>query len=82
MEVFHPVSTDSLIDGYSDIVQYAYCYFNIEYTELMKLWSKLLIIGKKNENWKDIMLFLELCLCTPFSNATQPFESGEDPAKI
>ena len=70
MEVFHPVSIDSLIDGYSDIVQYAYRYFNTEYTKLMKLWSKLLIIGKNNEHWKDIMLLKELCLCTPFSNAT------------
>ena len=58
MEVFHPVSIDWLIDSYSDIVQYAYCYFDIEYTKLMKLWSKLLITGKNNEH------------CTPFSNAT------------
>ena len=36
----------------------------------MKLWRKLLIIGKNNEHWKDIMLLLELFLCTPFSNAT------------
>ena len=36
----------------------------------MKLWSKLLIIGKNNEHGKDIMLILELCLCTPFFNAT------------
>ena len=57
MEVFQPVSIDSLIDGYSDIVHYAYCYFNIEYTEPMKLWSKLLIIGKNKEHWKDIMFF-------------------------
>ena len=69
MEVFHPVSVDLLIDGYSDIVQYAYRYFDIEYTEPMKLWSKLFIIGKNKEHWKD-MLLLELCLCTPFSNAT------------
>ena len=65
MEVFHPVSIVSLIDGYSDIVQYAYRYFSIEYTEPMKLWSKLLTIGKNN-----IILLLELCLCTPLSNAT------------
>ena len=82
MEVFHPVSIDSLIDGCSDIVQYAYRYFNIEYTKPMKLWSKLLIIGKNN-----IMVLLELCLCTALPNATlekvfQSFESGEDPAKI
>ena len=37
MEVFHPVSIDSLIDGYSDNVQYAYRYFDNEHTEPMKL---------------------------------------------
>ena len=68
--MFHPVSIDLLIDGFSDIVQYAYHYFDIEHTELMKLWIKLLLIGKNHEHWKDIMLLLELCLCTPFSNAT------------
>ena len=36
----------------------------------MKLWSKLLIIRKNNEHLKDIMLLLELCLCTTFSNTT------------
>ena len=70
MEVFHPVSIDSLIDGYSDIVQYAHRYFDIEHTKLMKLWIKLLIIGKNNEHWKNIMLLLQLCLCALFSNAT------------
>ena len=70
MEVFQPVSIDSLIDGYSDIVQYANRYFDIEHIEPMKLWSKLLIIRKNNEHWKNTMLLLELCLCTLFSNAT------------
>ena len=70
MEVFHPVSIDSLIDGYSDIVQNAHCYLEIEHTKLMKLWSKLVIINKSNEDWEDIMLLLELCLCSLFSNAT------------
>ena len=32
MELFQPVSIDSLINGYSDIVQYAYCYLDIEHT--------------------------------------------------
>ena len=36
----------------------------------MKLWSKLLIIRKNNEHLKDIMLLLELCLCTTFSSTT------------
>ena len=70
MEVFHSLSINSLIDGYSDIVQYAYRYFDTEHIKLMKLWIKLLIIGKNNENSRDIMLHLGRCLCTPFSNAT------------
>ena len=35
----------------------------------MKLLNKLLIIGKNNEQWENIMVLLELCLCTPFSKA-------------
>ena len=70
MEVYNPVSIELLINGCSDIVQYVYSYFNIEHTVPMKLWSKLLIIRKNNEHLKDIMLLLELCLCTTFSNTT------------
>ena len=70
MEVFHSLSINSLINGYSDNVQYAYRYFDTEHIKPMKLWIKLLIIGRNNENSRDIMLRLGLCLCTPFSNAT------------
>ena len=70
MKVYNPVSIDLLINDCSDIVQYAYRYFNIAHTVPMKLWSKLLIIHKNNEHLKDIILLLELCLYTTFSNTT------------
>ena len=44
MEVFYPVSVDSLIDGYSDIVQYAYRFFDIGHTEALKMQLKILNI--------------------------------------
>ena len=43
MEVFHPVSIGSLIDGYSDIVQYAYRYFDIEYTQADETMEQALV---------------------------------------
>ena len=33
-------------------------------------WSKICSLGKDRESWYDIMILIELCLCTPFSNAT------------
>ena len=36
----------------------------------MSLWSKICTLGKDRESWHDIMILIELCLCTPFSNAT------------
>ena len=31
---------------------------------------KLCTLGNEREDWKPIMLLIELCKCTPFSNAT------------
>ena len=38
------------------------------------LWPKLCRLGKEREDWKSIMLLIELCKCTPFSNATLDFQ--------
>ena len=35
----------------------------------MDLWSKICLGNKGKESWHDIILLIELCLCTPFSNA-------------
>ena len=70
MDAFKFTTLNSLIVGYVDIVHYAYRYFNIDSTDPMKLWSKLCKLGKEKESWKDILLLIELCLYTPFSNAT------------
>ena len=70
MDVFTSTTLNSLIIGYIDVVRYAYRYFNIDSTDPMKLWSKLCMLGKDKESWKDIIFLIELCLCTPFSNAT------------
>ena len=36
----------------------------------MNLWSKICLGNKEKESWHDIILLVELCLCTPFSNTT------------
>ena len=69
MKVFHSVGINSLIGGYSE------CSIRIQLLRHWTYWAnesmeKALDNGKNNEYWKDIMLLLELCLCSPFSNAT------------
>ena len=36
----------------------------------MNLWSKICLGNKEKGFWHDIILLVELCLCTPFSNVT------------
>ena len=33
-------------------------------------WSKICTLGKDRKSWHGIKILIELCLCTPFSNAT------------
>ena len=36
----------------------------------MNLWPKICLGNKEKESWHDIILLVDLCLCTPLSNAT------------
>ena len=69
MSVFKLITHDSLQTGFID-VQYIQRCFNIENIKPISLWSKICSLGKDRECWYDIMILIELCLCTPFSNAT------------
>ena len=69
MPIFESTSLESLQNGYTEFVCYAYCYFDIDNVKPADLWPKLWL-GKEREDWKPIMLLIELCRCTPFSNAT------------
>ena len=45
-------------------------YFAVDKIKPMNLWSKICLGNKEKQSWHDIILLVELCLCTPFSNAT------------
>ena len=70
MPIFKSITHDSLQTGFVDVARYAYRYFNVENIKPVSLWSKICSLGKDRESWYDIMILIELCLCTPFSNAT------------
>ena len=70
MPIFESTSLESLQNGYTEFVRYAYRYFDIDNVKPADLWPKLCRLGKEKEDWKPIMLLIELCRCTPFSNAT------------
>ena len=70
MPVFESVTCKLLQSVYADIICYAHRYFAIDRIKPMNLWSKICLGNKEKEPWHDIVLLVELCLCTPFSNAT------------
>ena len=70
VSLFKSTSLQSLQKGYIEFVCYAYHYFDINNVKPADLWPKLRRLGKEREDWKSIILLIELCRCTPFSNAT------------
>ena len=55
---------------YADIMWYAHRYFVVDKIKPMNLWSKNCLGNKEKESWHEIILLVEFCLCTPFSNVT------------
>ena len=70
LPVFESVTRESLQSGYADIICYAHRYFAVDKIKPMNLWSKICLGNKEKESWHYIILLFDLCLCTPFSNAT------------
>ena len=71
MPVFESVMCELLQIGYVDIICYVHQYFAVDRIKPKNLWSKICLENNnKKESWHDIILLVELCLCTPFSNAT------------
>ena len=64
--IFESISLESLQNGYTEFVRYAYRYFDIDNVKPADLWHKLCRSGKEREDWKPIMLLIELCRCTQF----------------
>ena len=44
-------------------------YYNVEIIPQTKMWRKIKV-GEFTNNYKNILLLIKLCLCTPYSNAT------------
>ena len=70
MLIFESTSLESLQNGYTEFVRYVYRYFDINNVKPADFWPKLWRLGKEREDWKSIMLLIELSRCTPFSNIT------------
>ena len=70
MDVLKKIETETVTDGYVEIVRYCQKFFNIENVDPIELWHKVLLVSKDKENWLSISLIIEICLCTPSSNAT------------
>ena len=64
MPIFESTSLESLQNGYTEFVHYAYRYFDIDNVKPVDFWPKLCRLGKEREDWKPIMLLNELCRCT------------------
>ena len=61
MPIFESVSLEPLQNGYTEFVGFAYRYFDIDNVKPADLWPKLCRLGKEREDWKPIMLLIELC---------------------
>ena len=70
MEVFKHVDKDSVIDGYVEVVRFCQRYLDYENSNQVELWHKVLLQCKDKPEWHGIGLVIEICLCTPCSNAT------------
>ena len=61
MPIFKSTSLESLKNGYTECVCYTYHYFDINNVKLANLLCKLCRLGKEREDWKPIMLLIEIC---------------------
>ena len=69
MDVLKKIEKETITDGYVEIVHYCQTFFNIENVDPIELWQKVLLVSKDKENWLGISFIIEICLCTPSSNA-------------
>ena len=67
MDVFKDINVD---DIRVDVVRYCQRYPDFEKPNPTELWHKALLLCKDKPEWCDKALVIEICLCTPCSNAT------------
>ena len=61
------ITWDDVKTEYVCLVEYALRYFNTSEMNCLKLWSTLKQVPYR---WLSAFLLVELCLCSPYSNAT------------
>ena len=59
-----------IVTNYINVVRFCQRYFNYEKTDPTELWHKVLLHCESKPEWRGLSLLIELCLCTPCSNAT------------
>ena len=70
MDVFKDIDVDDIRRGYVDVVRYCQRYLDFEKPNPTELWHKVLLLCKDKPEWRGIALVIEICLCSPCSNAT------------
>ena len=53
-----------------DAVRYCQRYHDFEKPNPTKLWHRALLLCKDKPEWYDKIVLMEICFCTPCSNAT------------
>ena len=69
MSSLQDITCDDVKTKYVCLVEYALRYFNTSEMDCLKLWSTLKQVALA-DRWFSAFLLLELCLCSPYGNAT------------
>ena len=70
MSIFKDFHEYDIVKSYIEVVRYCQRYFDYEKSNPIELWNKVLIQCEDKPEWRGIALLIEICLCTPCSNAT------------
>ena len=70
MKIFEKINKDDVVNGYIEVVRFCQRYLDYENSDPVELWHKVLLQYQDNPEWRGIALVIEICLCTPCSNAT------------
>ena len=70
MDVFKNVKKEDVTAEFVSVVRYCQRYFDYENVEPLELWHKIMLLCRQKPEWSSIALIIEICLCTPCSNAT------------
>ena len=70
MDIFRDVKEEDVVDEYIEIVRFVQVYFDFENIDQFELWHKILLQCKDTNKWSAVKLVIEICLCTPCSNAS------------